>query len=264
MAWSETHFRLTCDRSGTEHAVTVALPVRYEALDSAPLIVCMDGVWTAGAVRDATRIMSMTGEAPEAIVVGVSFTDDSMSDYLRSRTGWYTPTPWVPPDEAGVKGLVAEDCGRALTLLAFLRDQLMPRLTSDYRVGESWLLGHSFSGLFGLRTLFTEPELFDKYLLISPSIWWDDRVILDIENAYATSNPDLSASVFLSAGKREDENFPSDAYSIRGNVEELVTRLEGRGYDSLELLHAILPAETHNSTIGAAISRGLRALTKSL
>lgn len=259
MAWTETNFTVKCERTGTEHAISVALPLRYDRLETAPLVLCMDGAWTFGAVRDATRIMSMSGEAPEAVVVGVSFNDDSMAGYLRSRASWYTPTPWVPPEETGVKGIAAEDCGRALDHLAFLRDQLLPRLVADYRFGERWLVGHSFSGLFGLQALFAEPDLFDKYLLASPSIWWHERSILDVEAKYAEANDDLPAEVFLSVGDQEDVVF-GDSYHMRANIEELAATLAGRGYANLEVSYALLSAENHNSSIGAAMSRGLRAL----
>lgn len=256
MVWTETEYQLTCATSGVEHAVHVTTPFRYDSLDAAPLFLCLDGAWTAGTVRDATRIMSMSGEAPEAIVAGVSFTDDKMSDYVRSRARWFCPTQWVPPRETGVKNATADELGHAKVYLAFIRDQVMPRLRDEYRIGETFLVGHSFSGLFGLRTLFTEPDLFDNYLLASPSIWWHDRVMLDMEAEYATAHDDLDARVFLTAGEQED----GDEFGIRTNVVTMVERLRSRGYPSLELDHAVLPTESHSSTIGAAVSRGVRHL----
>ena len=257
MAWTSTDFALTCDMTGTEHAVSVTTPFRYESMDAAPLILCLDGAWTAGTVRDATRIMSMSGESPEAVVAGLSFTDDSMSGYLRSRARWFCPSEWVPPVETGVKDIRAEDTGQALTYLAFIRDQVLPRLRDDWRVSETWLVGHSFSGLFGLRVLFSEPELFDKYLLASPSIWWDDRTMLDVEAEFAAGHDDLAAQVFLTAGQDEDK---LEGFNMCGNMIEMATRLENRNYPNLNIGHAVLPSESHSSTIGAAISRGLRHL----
>jgi len=244
--------------SGVEHAVDVTTPFRYRQLESAPLIVCLDGAWTAGTVRDATRIMSMSAEAPEAIVASISFTDATMSDYLRSRATWFCPTEWVPPEITGVKGVDAGDMGKALVYLAFIRDQVLPRLTAEYRVSQRWLVGHSFSALFGLRVLFDEPTLFDKYLLASPSIWWDDRVMLEIEATYAAQNDDLPAHVYASAG--QDEDALSAEFDMGENVRELARRLDARRYLSLRLRQEILPAESHSSTIGAAVSRGIRYL----
>jgi len=257
MTWTATDFTMTCESTGTAHAVSVTTPFRYESLDAAPLILCLDGAWTAGTVRDATRIMSMSGEAPEAIVAGLSFTDDSMGDYLRSRARWFSPTEWVPPEETGVKDIGPEDTGQALTYLAFIRDQILPRLRTDWRVSETWLVGHSFSALFGLRALLHEPRLFDKYLLASPSIWWDERTMLDTEADYAATHDDLPARMFLSAGRDEDA---LTGFNMCGNVIEMAAQLESRNYLGLELAHQILPAESHSSTIGAAVSQGLRYL----
>ena len=256
MAWTSTHRTLTCAASGTEHALSVTTPFRYDSLDEAPLILCLDGAWTAGTVRDATRIMSMSGEAPEAIVAGLSFTDATMGDYLRSRVRWFCPTEWVPPEVTGVKDVTPEQTGKAAVYLDFIRGQVLPQLLDEYRVAETWLVGHSFSGLFGLRTLFTDPTLFDKYLVASPSIWWHDRVMLDIEADYGAAHHDLPARVFLTAGELEDQL--DSAFNMCGNVVEMATRLTDRNYPHLQLAHAILPTESHSSTIGAAISRGLR------
>lgn len=256
MAWTESTEVLTCDVSGVRHALQVTTPFRYDALDDAPLILCLDGAWTAGTVRDATRIMSMSGEAPEAVVAGLSFTDTKMSEYVRSRARWFCPTEWVPPTATGVKNASAEDLGKALIYLAFIGEQVLPRLRGQYRIGSTWLVGHSFSGLFGLRTLFSEPHLFDNYLLASPSIWWHDRVMLDIEAEYAATHDDLPARVFLTAGDSEQ----AGEFDMCGNMLAMADRLRSRNYPSLHIEHAVLPTESHSSTIGAAVSRGIRWL----
>ena len=267
MAWPTTHFDMTCERTGVAHTVSVGLPVRHGSLDQVPLLLCLDGPWLFGTVLDATRIMSMSADAPEAVVVGLSFADDVMSEYLRQRARWYSPTPWVPPEVTGAKGVVAEECGRAADLLDFVRDQLLPIVEAGHvggkPVAERWLIGHSFSALFGLRTLFNEPDLFDKWLLASPSIWWDDRAVLAHEQSWAEANDDLRADVFLSYGEIEGRTGPENPFRMGANVEELVSTLRKRGYPGLTLSHRMLPGDAHSSSIGAAISHGLRALNAS-
>ncbi len=122
MAWPVDEFTVTDPTTGLEQIVSISLPVRHAGLDEMPLLVCLDGPWVFGTVRDATRIMSMGGEAPEAAVVGLSFSDRSMGEYLRQRARWYTPTPWVPPEITGVKGIEAHECGRAAEYLAVIQD----------------------------------------------------------------------------------------------------------------------------------------------
>lgn len=264
MAWPVDDFVLTDPGTGVEHRVSVALPVRHAALERVPLLLCLDGPWVFGTVKDATRIMSMGGEAPEAAVVGLSFTDTSMGEYLRQRSRWYTPTPWVPPEVTGVKGIEASECGRAAELLAFILDHLLPVIEADHLGGtpisERWLVGHSFSALFGLQTLFTAPDAFDKWLLASPSIWWDERAVLETERAWAAANDDLSAEVYLCYGATEGDETSDPRFRMGANVEELAKTLRSRSYPGLTLSHRVLPDDGHSSSIGAAISHGLRSL----
>lgn len=255
---------MTCRRSGVEHTVSIGLPVRYRSLDEAPLLLCLDGPWVFGTTLDASRIMSMSGEAPEAIVVGLSFSERSMAEYLRHRARWFTPTPWVPPPITGVKGITAQECGRADVMVDFVRDQLLPEVerahTGGCRVSQRWLIGHSFSALFGLRTLLTEPAIFDKWLLASPSIWWDDRAVLRLEADHAARSTDLVARVFTSYGELEAVDQPEPDFAMGANVETLVATLRSRGYPGLDLTHGVLVGDGHASSIGAAVSKGLRAL----
>ncbi len=263
MAWHTSAFELTCDRTGLTHELTIGLPVRQASLAEVPLLFTLDGPWMFGTVMDATRIMSMSGEAPEGVVVGLSFTDTSMGEYLRQRARWYTPTPWVPPEITGVKGLEAEQCGRAAELLTFIEQQAIPaaveKLPEHLSVSERWLIGHSFSALFGLTSLFRGCTTFDKWLLASPSIWWDDRAVLDIEAAYAKEHTNLSANVFACYGG--DEMDKDETYFRMGqNVEELVSTLQGHNYPDLTLQHRAIAATGHASSVGGAVSAGLRAL----
>jgi predicted alpha/beta superfamily hydrolase len=64
--------------------------------------------------------------------------------------------------------------------LSFLRTELFPFVEANYRGDPERriLSGWSFGGLFGLHTLFRQPESFSDYLILSPSIWWDEKTIL--------------------------------------------------------------------------------------
>lgn len=266
MVWPVSQFSQTCPESGLEQLVSVGLPVRSASLEAAPLIVCLDGPWLFGTVLDATRIMSMADEAPEAIVVGLSFTDPSMGEYLRQRARWFTPSPFVPPEITGVKGLIADETGRAAELQAFLADRLLSAIEADHcgglDVSSRWFVGHSFSALFGLRALLTQSELFDRWLLASPSIWWDGRSILNTVDAHGHHHDDLAARVFVSYGQEEDvgDEGPAAPFAMGSNAEELVQTLRHRRYRGLELHHEVLPGDGHSSSIGAAVSKGLRFL----
>lgn len=263
-----------------ELLVTTTPPLRYDQAQPTPIIVCMDGLWTAGAMADAVRIMSMPGEAPEAIVVGLSFAEPRMGEYMRQRARWFSPTAWEPPEASGVKNIEASECGRAAEHMRFVADQLLPKLASDHSISDRWFFGHSFSALFGLCMLFDTPTLFDKWVLASPSIWWGNKAILDLEQQYADVNQDLPASIFMSAGELETDSIlladlvkqQPGAYSSEelaqldglfnmvSNAADLETRLSGRSYPGLTVTNKVLAGESHTSTVGSAISSGLRTL----
>lgn len=260
MLWETSTFALDCPVTELAWNIDVALPTRYGTIDSPPIIVCMDAPWIFGTVRDAVRIMSMAREVPEAIVIGVGFQAETNREHTRLRAQWFSPTPYLPPPETGVRDVTAEDCGRADRTIGFLEATLLPRLSADFNFGDRWFVGHSFSGLLGLRALFTKPTLFDKWLLASPSVWWDDRAILADEAAWAAGSFNLDAHVFISAGEHDAET-PPDGVSIADTAVALGDTLRARNYPSLRVATRILPGESHFSTIGAAVSAGLRYLS---
>lgn len=61
----------------------------------------------------------------------------------------------------------------------FVRTELMPEINSSYRTsGETAIVGESVAGLFIVDTLFREPDLFDRYIAMDPSIYWDDHELV--------------------------------------------------------------------------------------
>jgi predicted alpha/beta superfamily hydrolase len=56
----------------------------------------------------------------------------------------------------------------------FIRTELMPEVEKRYRVTrERAIVGESLAGLFVVETLALEPDLFDTYVAIDPSLWWN-------------------------------------------------------------------------------------------
>jgi hypothetical protein len=57
----------------------------------------------------------------------------------------------------------------------FLRDEVLPWVNGRYRTsGRDALIGESLAGLFTIETFLREPELFDDYVSVSPSLWWEE------------------------------------------------------------------------------------------
>lgn len=128
-------------------------------------------------------------------------------------------------------------------------------------------MAHSGGEIFGLFALFNHPDTFNRYVIVSPTIFRGDRAILSDEQDYAESHDDLPARVFLCVGAREETNDPIangfegnvlSSLQMVTNVKALAKILRERNYPSLDLTSHIFKAETNLSVFPAAFSRSLR------
>lgn len=238
----------------------VALPEGYEdGEDTYPVVVCLDPQWTLGTTCDAALNLGLARLIPRVVVLGVGWEATGVRDVLRLRGEAYTPTAAPFPTGVAPRSETPAPSGGAAAYRDWLCDDLLVDVATRYRIrsDDRTLLGHSLSGLFGLSMLFTRPGAFRRYLLASPSIWWDDRAILGFEQRYAEDHDDLDARVFVSIGAEEDTTVP---FAMVGNATTLTDRLRSHRYPNLSLEFTVFPDELHHSTIPAAISRGLRSV----
>jgi hypothetical protein len=59
------------------------------------------------------------------------------------------------------------------------------------------LAGASFGGVFVMYALMSDPQLFNSYLALSPSMWWDYRVMLKRMEEFLQKNPDLQNYLYI-------------------------------------------------------------------
>jgi hypothetical protein len=99
------------------------------------------------------------------------------------------------------------------------------------------LAGFSFSGLFAAYVWLYDSNTFSRYLIGSPSLWWDNGMILKAEAAKAESDKGLHGRVFLSIGGDESEELSS--------FKNLTTTLKTHAYPNLQLETHIFEGENH-------------------
>ena len=173
--------------------------------------------------------------------------------------------------------------GGADRFLAFLRDELKPWVRDRYGVDpdDSVFFGDSLGGLFATHALLSEPRVFARYGIGSPSLSWDDHAMLGRAAAYAAGHDDLPAKVFVSVGaleslegfqrfldqvpaeqraKLEAEAAEDPPVDMVDDAERLVTTLREGGYPGLELEYEVLPGEYHETAPPLNLSRSLRYL----
>ena len=173
---------------------------------------------------------------------------------------------------AGTDG-VPYPSGGARAFLAFVAEELQPWVAARHPVGPTaTYVGHSFGGLFGAYTLMERPATFDRYVLGSPSIWWDDRTMLRraLDSTPALDRP-LDVAILVGAEetpegrRRADEALgvetPStSSHDLAGDAREFAAALAGWGRPELTVRFRSLPDEHHVTTPAMAVSLGLRAV----
>jgi len=249
-----------------EFQIFVALPRHYDPIDADtryPVLYVLDANGMFGMVTETVRMMQILHEVPEMIIVGIGYPVNDFVETLGIRSRDLTPTV----DDGTFRKRMADvmetlgvpmtffESGGAASFLHFIRSELMPFMQNTYRTNpeDTTLFGDSLGGLFALFTLFHQPNTFNRYIIGSPSIAWDNRIALTYEADYATQHADLSAKVFMSAGSLES------AAQI-ANMKQMAQTLRDREYPSLELTTWLFEGETHLSVIPGTISKGLASV----
>jgi predicted alpha/beta superfamily hydrolase len=128
-----------------------------------PVVYVLDGdahfLSTVGMIQQLSQANGNT-ILPEMIVVGIENTN-------RQRD--LTPSLVTPGSNAKVNPFVN-----------FLEKELMPYVDKNYNSAPYRILvGHSLGGLTAINILTNSPELFNAYIAIDPSMWYDDEKFLN-------------------------------------------------------------------------------------
>jgi hypothetical protein len=240
------------------YRITVAVPFGYSPADSIryPVVYMLDGDPNLPLAALIQWNMSYDGELPKMIIVGIGYQAENFIGTVSYRTLDYTPVRVIKLDsQMTANHHVKMVSGGAGNFLLVMKNEIIPFIEKSYSTNRDRVLaGHSFGGLFAAYVLFTEPLLFNRYLISSPSLYWGNEEIMREEATYYKSgHSTLQAKVFISAGSQEPEEMVPD-------VKQLVRTIEGRNYIGLEVTERVFDNETHLSVIPFAISRGLRVL----
>ncbi|MCX2743776.1 alpha/beta hydrolase-fold protein [Mangrovivirga sp. M17] len=251
---------------GQDYELLVSLPKSYHSTDSDyPVIFLLDPYRTYSIVKGFTDILITPHSLiPEVIIVGIGYggkSNEALLKWVLGRTRDLTPAKDSITEadlerriiSSGVPN-VEVNTGGAELFLNFIEAELLPFIESNYRIdgSQKMLCGYSFGGLFGLYTLFNNPDLFSKYLIGSPSIHYKEGIIYDYESEYAKKYNDMNADVFISAGELEE--------LTSNNIKKVEGLLRSRNYNSLKLKTVIFKDESHVTCIPAALGRGIYEL----
>jgi predicted alpha/beta superfamily hydrolase/peptidoglycan/xylan/chitin deacetylase (PgdA/CDA1 family) len=240
---------LTSRINGVEYELRISVPHGYDDPGKRfPVVVTLDADYSFLIARNITDHLSERNHLEEVIVVGVAY--GGPLRYRLNRTRDYTPT-YVPDGGYGPEYQAVS--GGGPEFLEAIEQEILPFVDRHYRTlpRDRTLVGHSFGGLFAAWTMLTHPDIFDNYVIVSPSIWYDDEMLLRLEEELAKDRRALPARAYLCAGSREDHRMPRD-------LRRLAEHLRERAYEGLRFESRILEGETHNSIFPSCLSNGLR------
>jgi predicted alpha/beta superfamily hydrolase len=249
-----------------EYRVFVALPESYarEPQRRYPVVYVTDANYAFPLLRAISRRVGDHGNGLEDfILVGLAYANGDTPEYSRRRD--YTPSVGGDPKAKSDMPDRKPAFGEAERYRVFLRDEVLPFVARHYRTDEArrTFAGHSFGGLLGAHILLTEPAMFERYVLTSPSLWWDGKLLLRRAKEYVAAHDALPAKVFMAIGGYETvKPGSSDPRYYRtmdmvADMRAFEATLKSRRYANFSIVSTVLADEDHLTVFPSALTRAL-------
>jgi hypothetical protein len=214
--------------------LNIFLPNGYSkgSLKSYPVIYLLDGsidedfIHIAGIVQFGS--FSWINMIPETIVVGISNVD-------RKRDFTFPTT--VKKDKEDFP-----TTGKSENFINFIEKELQPFIDSNYKTNATkTIIGQSLGGLLATEILFKKPQLFDNYIIVSPSLWWNNESLLAIEpKEYQTKK-----SIYIAVGK--------EGKVMERTANELYKKLNIKRKGNTELFYQFFEKQNHGDALHLAV-----------
>ena len=259
VAWPRTGLIERLGRIPSAHVaprhVQVWLPPGYAA-DTArryPVLYLHDGQnvfdgESAGAewgVDETAQRLAEQGEIEPPIIVAV--------DSVATRMADYTPTAMTLPPQRSGTGRAETAGGGAAAYGRFLAEELKPLVDARYRTRSdrqgTAVGGSSLGGLVSLWLALHRSDTFGAALVVSPSVWWDDRFALRDVRTLATL-PSPRPRLWLDMGAKEGAEALPAARDLR-------QALAARGWDGTTLAFTEDAEGSHDEASWAARVEGM-------
>lgn len=241
---------------GENRTLNVYLPEGYSKNDTVhyPVIYLLDGsadedfIHIAGLVQFGT--FEWVNLLPKSIVVGIAnvdrrrdftFPSQSASDTLRNPTS-----------------------GHSAKFITFIETELQPFIDKKFKTTSSrTLIGQSLGGLLATEILFQHSSLFNKYLIVSPSLWWNNGSMLNQQPDVLNANFTQPTAVYIAVGKEGiTPTDPPRVMEVDANL--LYDKLKQSNSTSLQVNFEYLPLENHASIMHQAVFNAFHYLYRTI
>ncbi len=165
----------------------------------------------------------VTRSCAPCLIVGIGYAGGGVRD-LAQRAADYTP-----PLRSNASEDEQRQFGQADRFAEFIDSELTAFLESKYRLdkNETAVFGHSFGALFGLYSLLSHRR-FRRHWLVSPSIWWHNRRILDFMPSENRLNG-IDVCLNIGALERRSDCKRREERDMAGLSERMAAELDRHG-----------------------------------
>lgn len=203
---------------------------------SYPVLYVLDGDIAFGMAAGIARYLQIGDNIPELIVVGIGYG-------VLGKTA----------AEKRLRDYGPEQDGDAERFLDFINSELIPAINSKYRTvpDDNTISGYSLGGLFALYTIFTKPESFNRYIVGSPYLVWDNYSIFSYEESASEKIGKLNLAVFISVGSEESTEKRYEP------IDSLVTNVQKKNLPGLFIETKVFQGSTRLTGPPEVLTYGL-------
>jgi len=193
-------------------------------------------------------LSSYNEQIPAMLVVGIDGGNDRIRDLTPTHALYDNMGKLDTSSDSWLKSSGGGD-----KFLQFVREEVMPYVEQHYRTAPFKILaGHSVGGLTSLYALVAHPDMFNAYIAVSPSLWWDRGAMLSL--ARSKLNIPNGEKTFLYVADCPEVG-PFHTY-----MSGFLSLLKEKRPAGLSYSHRFYVTETHGSIAAKAYYDGLRFL----
>jgi predicted alpha/beta superfamily hydrolase len=232
--------------------LNIYLPEGYNNNDTLryPVVYLLDG----SADEDFIHIVglyqfnnfSWINRVPKSIVVGIA-TVDRIRDFTYPTT----------IEEEKKK---FPNAGHSDKFIGFIEKELQPFIEKKFKTNSSrTIIGQSLGGLLAAEILLTRPTLFSRYIIVSPSLWWDNGSLLNQQPGILRENFSQATGVYIGVGK-EGLTPTKIPHVMEVDANLLAEKLNNTKCKAVKVYFDYLPMEDHATIMHQAVFNALRFL----
>lgn len=235
---------------GEDRILNVYLPADYNKNLKYPVIYLLDG----SAAEDFIHIVGIVqfntipwvDRIPKSIVIGVANSDRKLD--FTSLSTRETDRKLIPKN------------GGSIRFMSFIEKELQPYVDQKYSTtGAKTIIGQSLGGLLATEILFTKPQLFNKYVIISPSLWWKDGDLLKVKPAILDESYHTPTAIYIGVGK-EGSIDGTKIHVMEEDAKLLYEKIKAGKSGNVKVSFDYLPDETHATVTHQAVFNAFRIL----